>query len=168
MNNDRIAIIVLGSPNDEYGTLSSIAEERCTQALREYQTHPGSKIIPTGGWGRHFNTTEKPHGHYTREYLKARGIPDEAFAECAESANTVEDAKLCGPIVERRGFNKLIVVTSEFHMARARWLFEREFPGIPIEFSASQTHLPEMDLRERILHEQRALAKLEQSANSLA
>jgi uncharacterized SAM-binding protein YcdF (DUF218 family) len=159
----KTAIIVLGAPNDEKGALSSIAKERCAQALKEYQRRPGSRIIPTGGWGKHFNTTNKAHGHYLREYLKTHGIPDEAFVECAESSNTIEDAKLCRPIVERHGLSKLIVVTSDFHVARARFLFRREFPGVSVEFSASQTHLPERDLRKRILHEQTALAKLEQS-----
>ncbi|MFA6561501.1 MAG: YdcF family protein [Verrucomicrobiia bacterium] len=156
------AIVVLGAPNDERGVLSSIAKERCDQALKEYRKHPECKILPTGGWGAHFNTTTKPHGHYLRECLTAQGIPGEAFVECAESANTIEDAKLCRPIVARHGFTKLIVVTSDFHVARTRFLFEQEFPEISIEFSPSHTHLPQDDLRKRILHEESALAKLKQ------
>ena len=166
MNKDKTAIIVLGAPNDEHGTLSSIAKERCGQALKEFQRSPESRIITTGGWGKHFNTTKRPHGHYLREYLKARGIPDRAFLECAESSNTIEDAKLCRPIVERHGLGKLIVVTSDFHVARARFVFQREFPGVPFEFSASKTELPERELRERILHETTALAKLEQNSKA--
>ncbi|MFZ2643023.1 MAG: YdcF family protein, partial [Verrucomicrobiia bacterium] len=104
-----------------------------------------------------------PHGHYVREYLKTRGIPDEAFVECAESSNTIEDAKLCRPIIERHGFSQLIVVTSDFHAARAQFLFERECPGVSIELSACRTLLPESDLQKRILHEQAALAKLKQN-----
>jgi len=164
MNETMTAIVVLGAPNDENGTLSSIARERCEQALKEYQSHPGSRILPTGGWGAHFNTTSWPHGHYVREYLKTRGIPDEAFVECAESSNTIEDAKLCRPIIERHGFSQLIVVTSDFHAVRAQFLFERECPGVSIELSASRTLLPESDLQKRILHEQTALAKLKQNA----
>lgn len=163
MNETRTAIVVLGAPNDRHGVLSSIARERCDQALKEHRRHPESKILPTGGWGPHFNTTTRPHGHYVREHLTARGIPDEAFVECAESSNTIEDAKLCRPIVERHGFRKLIVVTSDFHVARARFLFEQEFTGVPMEFSPSHTRLPEDDLRKRILHEQMALSKLMQN-----
>ena len=163
MKEPATAIVVLGSPNSEDGTLSSIAQERCEQALKKYRTHTEVKILPTGGWGVHFNTTPKPHGYYTREYLRARGVPDEAFVECAESANTIEDATLCRPIVERHGFRKLIVVTSDFHVARARFLFQREFPAIALEFSASHTHLPKEELQKRILHEQAALAKLEKN-----
>src|ERR1035437_756397 len=159
---NKTAIIVLGAPNDENGILSSIAKERCQQALQEYQKHPESKSIPTGGWGKHFNTTSQPHGHYLAEYLKTHRIPAGAFVECAESSNTIEDAKLCRPIVERHGFRKLIVVTSDFHMARAQFLFSREFPDILIEFSVSKTSLREIELQKRILHEQAALANLRQ------
>lgn len=164
MNETMTAIVVLGAPNDENGVLSSIARERCEQALKEYQSHPGSKILPTGGWGAHFNTTSRPHGHYVREYLKTRGIPDEAFVECAESSNTIEDATLCRPIIERHGFSHMILVTSDFHAARAQYLFERECPGVSIELSVSRTLLPESDLQKRILHEQTALARLKQNA----
>jgi uncharacterized SAM-binding protein YcdF (DUF218 family) len=157
------AIVVLGSPNDGDGALSSIARERCGQALTEYQKHPGARILPTGGWGPHFNTTPKPHGDYIREYLQTLGVPDVAFVECAESSNTIEDAKLSRPIVERHGFRKLIVVTSDFHLARAQFLFRQGFSDLEIEFSASKTHLAEDELQQRILHEQAALAKLEQS-----
>ncbi|HVU26344.1 MAG TPA: YdcF family protein [Verrucomicrobiae bacterium] len=159
---NETAIIVLGAPNDERGVLSSIAIERCQQAVQEYRKHPESKIIPTGGWGEHFNTTSQPHGHYLAAYLQAQQIPAGAFVECAESSNTIEDAKLCRPIVERHGFRKLIVVTSDFHRARAQFLFTREFPDILIEFSVSKTNLPELELKKRVLHEQAALAKLKQ------
>ena len=66
----KSVIIVLGAPNDSEGNLSAIAIERCQQALIEYAQNPGAKILPTGGWGEHFNTTDKPHSHYLRQYLK--------------------------------------------------------------------------------------------------
>ena len=154
-------IIVLGAPNDDQGALSSIARERCRQALWEYRNRQGSKILPTGGWGKHFNTTAKPHGHYLREYLKAQGIPDDDFVECAESSNTIEDATFCRLIVERHGFQKLVVVTSDFHLRRAQFLFTRQFPDIPVEFSAAKTSLPDSELQSRIAHERNALVRLQ-------
>jgi uncharacterized SAM-binding protein YcdF (DUF218 family) len=157
---EKTAIVILGAPNDETGELSSIAKERCHQAMSDFRTNAGSSIIPTGGWGEHFNTTSQPHGHYSRAYLVAHGVPEEAFVECVESSNTVEDARLCRPLVERYGFRRLVVVTSDFHVARAQFLFTREFPDIALTFSGARTHLPEEDLQKRILHEQKALARL--------
>ena len=160
---DKSAIVVLGSPNDSGGNLSTIAIERCQQALAEYSRHPDACIIPTGGWGEHFNTTDKPHGHYIRQYLIAHGVPEPQILECAESANTIQDAALVKPIVERHGITNLIVVTSDFHVPRAQFLFQREFPDIKLSFSAATTNLPEADLMRRRQHEETALARLKAS-----
>ena len=72
-------ILVLGSPNDAQGHLSSIALERCSQALAEFRKNPGYAVLPTGGWGEHFNTTDKPHGFYVRRELQTRGFPNQPF-----------------------------------------------------------------------------------------
>jgi uncharacterized SAM-binding protein YcdF (DUF218 family) len=161
----RLAIIVLGSPNDSEGNLSTIAIERCQQALVEYARNPGAKILPTGGWGEHFNTTAKPHGHYIRQYLMAHGVPESDILECAESANTIQDAQLAKPIVERHGITDLIVVTSDFHVPRAEFLFRREFPNLRLTFSGAKTNLPEAELAQRKQHENRALARLNNASN---
>ena len=160
---NKIAIVVLGSPNDAAGNLSSIAFERCQQALTEYAKHPDACLLPTGGWGEHFNTTDKPNGHYTRLYLTKQGVPERQFFECAESANTVQDASLAKPIVERHGITELIVVTSDFHIPRAQFLFQREFPNLRLTFSAAKTNLPEEELMRLKNHEEKALARLKQN-----
>jgi len=159
----KIAIVVLGSPNDSDGNLSTIALERCQQALIEYAQNPGAKILPTGGWGEHFNTTDKPHGHYLRQYLMAHGVPEEQILECAESANTIQDAQLSKSIIERHDITDLIIVTSDFHVPRAQFLFQREFQQVRLSFSASRTKLPEDDLKRLTQHEERALAHLRQN-----
>lgn len=153
-------IVVLGSPNDEQGGLYSIALERCAQAFVEYQIHAEYKILPTGGWGEHFNTTDKPHGFYTQQELINRGIPETAFLPCVESSNTIEDARLTCLALKPFPKVDLIVVTSDFHAARARFLFEREFPERRISISASRTILPTGALARLQDHERKALEKL--------
>ena len=97
------AVVVLGSPNDDQGRLSTIARERCDRALEEYLAHPDWKIICTGGFGPHFNTTDRPHHHYTKKYLVSKGAPEEDVLEGVMSASTLEDAHLLGPVLERHG-----------------------------------------------------------------
>ena len=55
---------------------------------------------------------------------------------------------------------ELIVVTSDFHVARARFLFEREFPERRITVSESVTKQPPEVLARLKAHEQNALKKL--------
>lgn len=153
-------VILLGASNDRDGHLSGIAVERCEQAIREYRQNPDYKILPTGGYGAHFNVTDQPHAFYTRQYLVARGIPADDILEFAASSNTVEDAVLSRPIVEKYGVGRMVVVTSDFHVRRARHLFEREFHGIEMTFSGCATHLPQAELAARQQHEEQALRQL--------
>ena len=159
-------ILVLGSPNDAQGHLSSIALERCSQALAEFRKNPGYAVLPTGGWGEHFNTTDKPHGFYVRRELQTRGIPESAFLPCAESSSTIEDASLSRPILDAYPDADLIVVTSDFHADRATFLFEREFPDRRITLSTSTTDLPPEELSRRRDHEQKALDKLKNQSTT--
>jgi uncharacterized SAM-binding protein YcdF (DUF218 family) len=158
-------IIVLGSPNSEQGELYNIAKERCERAVLEASNHPSYKILLTGGYGLHFNTTTRPHAYYLRNYLVACGIHEAKFVEYAESQNTLEDASLSKPIVLKYRPPHVIVITSDYHFDRARFVFDREFSDedIAIDFSVVQTDKDkcEVDLDALIEHEQEALRKLQ-------
>jgi uncharacterized SAM-binding protein YcdF (DUF218 family) len=157
-------ILVLGSPNSDNGKLYSIASERCQRAMDEYQRHPDYKVLLTGGYGEHFNTTNKPHAFYLKQYLLKAGLPNDRFVECVESKNTLEDASLSKPIVMKYQAMHIIVITSDYHYERAKCVFEKEFTAIQvmIEFSITQTDEAacEIDLVAIKEHEIRALKKL--------
>jgi uncharacterized SAM-binding protein YcdF (DUF218 family) len=160
----RGIILLLGSPSDERGELLSVARERCERAILEYRRHRGFKILPTGGFGTHFNTTDKPHATYLRAYLIAHGIPQDDILGFAESRNTIEDARLSYPLVKESGVSRAIVVTSDYHGARAEYVFRRAFPDIQLCFSLCTTDRDNCDLDLAALeaHERSALAKLRQ------
>jgi uncharacterized SAM-binding protein YcdF (DUF218 family) len=157
-------IVVLGSPNTDQGQLYSIAKERCALALTEYALHPGYKVLLTGGYGSHFNTTDQPHAAYLKRYLTSRGIPEDQFVEYAESSNTLEDASLSKPIALKYGARQLLVITSEYHLDRARYIFEREFAGteVALKFVAARTDERAclLDLEALKRHERDALDRL--------
>jgi len=160
-------IVVLGSPNSEDGELYSVAQERCRLALDEYTKHPGWKILLTGGYGAHFNTTHQPHAEYLKRYLTARGVPEADILEFAESSNTIQDAYLSKPIVRKYGVKHILVITSDYHQDRVRYVFEREFADtdVEIEFSIAQTDEAacELDLEALKRHEREALERLKRS-----
>lgn len=167
--NDKIQeipgiIVILGSPNDDQGKLLGIALERCARAFEEYRENPDYAILPTGGWGAHFNTTDLPHAYYIKQELMSQGIPESAFLPGLESSNTIEDAALARPILEAYSEAELIVVTSDFHAARARYLFEREYSGRQIRMSTSTTHVSPDELSRIKKHERRALKRLQHNA----
>lgn len=156
-------IVLLGSPNSEDGQLYSVALERCRRALQEYHRRAGSKIVPTGGFGAHFNTAHHPHAWYLKQWLVAHGVAKEDVLAFAESRNTIEDAVLSYPIVRRTGARHAMIVTSDYHAARARYIFERIYRDIALEYAicATDEDMCDLDLPALRAHEREALARLE-------
>jgi uncharacterized SAM-binding protein YcdF (DUF218 family) len=163
----RDVIILLGSPNSDQGELYSIAKERCTEVLKQYDRHPTYKILLTGGYGAHFNTTRQPHAWYLKRYLLHNGIPENQFTEFAESTNTLEDATLSKAIVLKYYFSNILVVTSDYHLTRAKYIFEKGYADVSGELSyiavATDESACEIDLLELKRHEITALEKLKQT-----
>lgn len=159
----KIAIVLLGAPNDENGNLSQIALERCEKALEESQTNPNSLILPTGGFGAHFNTTDKPHAFYTRKWLVAQGVSETRFLRFAESGNTVADGRKAKPILLDADITDIIIVTSDFHARRALLCFKHALQGtnINISLSTAVTHLSKEELEKLAAHESKSIAWLE-------
>ncbi len=146
------------------GRLHSIALERCEIAARLSANNPDAKLLLTGGYGQHFNTTSRPHAAYLRQRLVSLGVAESRFLPDALSRNTLEDAGLSKPIVLEHAGRYLVVVTSDYHVPRARFLFEREFADteVALFFVPSVTDEADCDLELSPLkvHEKRALARL--------
>lgn len=152
-------IVLLGAPNEPDGKLSSIAIERCEQAINAHAANPSYRILPTGGFGKHFNTAPHPHGYYTTRYLISRGIPAAQILPVAESRFTEEDATLSREFLQDYALPELVLVTSDFHLKRASHFFTREFPDIELRSSPSTTNLPNAEIAKLVTHEKSALQK---------
>jgi uncharacterized SAM-binding protein YcdF (DUF218 family) len=157
-------ILLLGSPNSKEGELFSVAKERCEMGIQEYLNHPTWKIVLTGGFGEHFNESEKPHAYYLNRYLIERGVAPGVILDSVLSTNTLEDASLTKPIIVKYNVGDILVVTSDFHYDRARYIFEREYSdaNIRIRFSLSNTDESScgFDLKSQIAHEKNSLREL--------
>lgn len=150
-------IIILGSPNDNHGNLSEIAVGRITQGFIEFQRQKDYRILCTGGFGQHFNTTDKPHALYAVQHLTRKGVPESDILEIAESQNTVEDALLSKPIIEKHGVRSLIVVSSDFHMERVKYIFNRVFKSYALAFSSAKTSFSKGQYQVFRAHEEKEL-----------
>ncbi|PAJ72132.1 hypothetical protein CJF42_22880, partial [Pseudoalteromonas sp. NBT06-2] len=113
----------------------------------------------TGGFGEHFNLTNIPHGQYIQEYLIAKGIPSSSFIEIALSSYTLEDATLSKPILEQYSITRCILVTSDFHMERAKLLFNLIMPNIDFKYSEAKILVSELELQKLIKHEKNAIKR---------
>ncbi len=136
-------IVVLGSPNDQEGNILEIGRSRLEKSLEVLQDNPDSAVIVTGGFGEHFNTTTKPHCHYAKEYLRQKLLNssalDNLLSEEILSSNTIEDASLLIPLVKEHNITKMMVVTSDFHLQRAKFIFNQFYPDVSLSFYASNS-----------------------------
>lgn len=160
-------IMILGATNDDQGNLSLMAKLRLKQGALEYERHhaAGYKILLTGGFGSHFNTTGQPHWRYSKSFLENEiALPPDAFLpETVESANTVEDFEKGAPIFRHYNFAHTILVTSAFHMPRALYIAKHALPIS--ENSIVAVPAPDAELGAEFLakaraHELRALEYL--------
>jgi uncharacterized SAM-binding protein YcdF (DUF218 family) len=128
----NVVIIQLGAPNEVNGELSSIAKSRTHITVTLAQQFDEAQIICTGGFGQ-FNQSTMPHGEWVKRSLVANGIDAHRFLAVPLSRFTIEDASLSVPIVAAGEFDKLLLVTSDFHCKRAVMIFRHYFPDIEIE-----------------------------------
>lgn len=152
-------IVVLGSPNFPDGTLGPIALDRLQGCLSIFnpQKH---KILCTGGFGAHFNTSPVAHANYLKDFLIQKGVPSTAFLPLALSANTVDDAVMSKSILKEVEYKDLIIITSEYHVARVEFIFTEIFKDFNLNFKSVAHHSIDDVLEPLILHEKVAMDQL--------
>lgn len=112
---DSDVIIVLGAQVKEDGTPSVALERRLTAALESYLEKP-QLIIVCGAQGINEPRAE---GDVMRDWLLARGVSEENVVAETASFNTRENLIYARAIMEHRGLSQALVVTSDYHVARA-------------------------------------------------
>ena len=152
-------IVVLGSPNFPDGTLGPIALDRLQGCLSIFnpQKH---KILCTGGFGTHFNTSPIAHANYLKDFLIQKGVPSTAFLSLALSSNTVEDAVMSKSILIKTEFKDLVIITSEYHVARVKFIFTEILKDFNLNFNAVTHHSIDDVLEPLIQHEKMAMDQL--------
>lgn len=152
-------IVVLGSPNFADGTLGPIALDRLQGCLSIFnpQKH---KILCTGGFGTHFNTSPIAHANYLKDFLIQKGVPSTAFLPLALSSNTVEDAVMSKSILIKTEFKDLVIITSEYHVARVKFIFTEIFNDFILNFKSITHHSMDDVLEPLIQHEKMAMDQL--------
>jgi uncharacterized SAM-binding protein YcdF (DUF218 family) len=153
------AIVVLGSPNDNFGNLSTIAISRADKAYSEFCSTDDCKVLCTGGFGQHFNTTDVPHGKYVQNYLISKGVLKSSFIGIALSSFTIEDATLSKLILEKNSIMQVVLVTSDYHMNRARLVFSQIQPSIKFTYSEAKILMDSNSYKKLQQHEQKAIIR---------
>jgi len=150
-------IIVLGAPNDENGKLSVMALARLDLAVDLVKKYKGSGLLLTGGLAPHANPTGLPHALFAKRYVLQDAALQGRVLPIIESNNTIEDATLSYPFLKSLMLKKLLVVTSCFHLERAKLIFNSVFDDVNLEFRGAEHPVDE----DMLFHERRAVRRLE-------
>lgn len=117
------AIVLLGGSMGVETNLSQYAEmwssaDRVWQAARLWKAGKAPRVIATSG-----KVVEA-----TFPLLREFGLPEEAITKVDDARNTEEEAKS----IDKMGVRRIILVTSAWHMKRARLMFEKYAPSVEV------------------------------------
>lgn len=124
------AAVVLGGlslpelSSKEYTEFSG-RSERLLVPLELYREGRVKKILITSGSGSLLNQTDREADALEAFALRWGVLREDLLIE-RESRNTYENALFSGKILDEKGLNNLLLVTSAFHMKRSAAIFSRQ------------------------------------------
>ncbi len=112
------AIVVLSDDNF-YADRATHAAELYRQGVAGIVVGSGRRLRPNAGIGE-----------LMEHDLVERGVPKEKIVRFTQDADsTAEEAEALAHLAESRKWKSVIVVTSNYHTRRARYIFEKVFPA---------------------------------------
>ncbi len=124
-----------------------------------------SAIIFTGGISIWQKNSES-EGFLLAKVARQFGISNSQIIVTKNVFNTKEEAQAVREILNQKGINKIVLVTSAFHMARASQLFAREgieIEAYPVDYKSKDGPITLIDF----LPSAQALALFQQSLNEM-
>ncbi|GAB4407580.1 MAG: YdcF family protein [Anaerolineae bacterium] len=139
-------IVVLGG--GEAGTV-----RRAEHAAALYHAGYAPSVLCTGGAAIPTGDTEAAR---CAQVMEAEGVPAAAVWREETSHSTAENARATAALMAAQGWRDAVLVSDDFHLWRARWLFERE--GVRVYPSPAQRTTGPLSVDEEIYAVLRELA----------
>lgn len=129
------------------GSIDQASRRRAAAAARLAREHPLARIIVSGGGPPDAARPLGSEAEQMAELLNRQGVGRERIRIEDESLDTIGNAVLTSArFLRGEAPGTLLLVTSPFHIARARWAFARALPGWRIVPQPSEAG-PEDDAR---------------------
>lgn len=116
------AIIVLGYPTNQDGTISKTLQLRCEQALHLANELHINNIIVSGNSVHNQYSEAKCMHDYLKQYLPHTNIIMETKA-----LNTYDNIRYSYDLCLKNKYHQVIVVTSHYHLRRANYMVKKFF-----------------------------------------
>jgi len=141
------AIVVLSGSRHPAPGKSKILEwtdpDRFFAGIQLFKKGNAPKLIFTGGYNPHYSGIKGEGEYYTEEAIKL-GVPKSAITTTELVSNTLEESLAVKKVISKNfkiGTKKtqITLVTSAFHMKRAKKIFERQglvVEAFPVDFKS--------------------------------
>src|SRR5690554_392802 len=152
------AIVVLGggvSPGgygDLYPNLES-GSDRVWHAARLFHASKAPLVLLTGGSDPSHSAASESEA--MGQFMRDLGVPGQAMVLENRSRNTSQNAEYSAEILAGHGISRILLVTSAYHMPRARRLFEAQ--GLEVVPVATDHEVLSRPLWRNLLPDTRAL-----------
>jgi hypothetical protein len=138
------AIVVLGSTVNVDGSLPLLAEQRVARAAQLHTAGVAPHVIFSGCCN--LTADEAPpmsEAAAMAAYAESLGVPRDAVLLEDEARDTIGNAYFVQRrFLEPNGWTSIRVVTSDFHVPRTTWVFQKILgPGYDVSFSPASTEL---------------------------
>ncbi|MFZ0701443.1 MAG: YdcF family protein [Candidatus Acidiferrales bacterium] len=124
--------------------------DRATRAADLYHDRWAPRVVGSGRWLRPYISI----ADLMQRDLEARGVPRQAIIPFAhEAPDTLEELKGIRGFVEQHGWKRVMIVTSNYHTRRTRYLCKHIFPTdihVLVEAAPDHDYDPDSWWRTRI------------------
>ena len=134
------AIVVFAGGVGESGKAGGGAQERLSQAIDLYKSGYAPAVVLSSGYVYSFHEAES-----MRALAIDKGVPASAIVLEERATNTLENVTFVDRILRDRGWRRILLVSSPYHMRRALLVWHKQAPDVmvvptPAEHSQFYAH----------------------------
>jgi uncharacterized SAM-binding protein YcdF (DUF218 family) len=120
-------IVLLGGAARGHTHMGRMADlnqhaDRLMHAVALYKAGKAPKILVSGG----AHLGNRPEASQIKDHLEVMGVPQQAILLELQSRNTYDNALYTVPMLKARSMERVLLVTSAFHMRRAQAVFRKQ------------------------------------------
>lgn len=156
------AIVVLGRGINQDGTLPVDPMWRVRRALELFNAGAAPTILMSGASSYHFDFhPPRSEAEAMKAWAVSLGAPPEQVLTESKSRDTLGNALYIKAKAQRNGWKSLVVVASDEHMDRVRYIFGKVFgPQFPIAFEESERVIDAQKYADEVFHERNSMRVL--------
>lgn len=153
------AIVILGGgiyPKTYPRSMPEVAEagDRVLYGAKLYRDGKAPLVIASGGRIEWLGSGS-PEAKDMATLLEMMGVPPSVIIEEPDSLNTYENGVNVQKILNQKNIDQILLVTSAFHMSRARRIFEKlgiQVIPAPTDFSITKATHSNFDLKQVLIY----------------